>query len=200
MNKVCLQISLAVAVLLVSSRLGFAGPQNDLKTNGLATSDLATNGPATSAGAESPPAPAASGYPDAPSAVKPPGAPGVPEIGAEQAGFRAPAPAATGGLSRAIDGKYMVAMSAMFASSVVNVEETNSCLELHTCSFVPVAFRSRWVLYGAGIPAELGFAYLSYKLKEHRHRWWFVPAMVVTGANAYVAYHSATREQLPQDK
>jgi len=190
MNKVCLQISLAVAVLLVSSQLGFAVPQNGLATNGLAMG----------AGAESPPAPAASSYPDAPSAVKPAGAPGIPEMGAEQAGFRAPAPAATGGLSRAIDGKYMVAMSAMFASSVVNVEETNSCLELHTCSFVPVAFRSRWVLYGAGIPAELGFAYLSYKLKEHRHRWWFVPAMVVTGANAYVAYHSATREQLPQDK
>ncbi len=31
MNKVCLHISLAVAVLLASSRLGFAGPQNDLQ-------------------------------------------------------------------------------------------------------------------------------------------------------------------------
>ncbi len=200
MNKVCLHISLAVAVLLASSRLGFAAPQNGLETNDLATNGLATNRPATkglatSAEAESSPAPAASSYPDAPSAVKPPG-----EMGAEQAGFRAPAPAATGGLSRAIDGKYMIAMSAMFASSIANVEETNSCLEQHTCSFVPVAFRSRWALYGAGIPAELGFAYLSYKLKEHRHRWWFVPAMVVTGANSYVAYHSATREQLPQDK
>jgi hypothetical protein len=200
MNRVCLQISLAVAVLLVSSQLGFAEPQNGLETNGLATNGLTTNGLATGAEAESPPAPAASGYPDAPSAVKPPGAPGVPEMGAEQAGFRSPAPAATGGLSRAIDGKYMVAMSAMFASSIVNVEETNSCLEQHTCSFVPAAFRSRGALYGAGIPAELGFAYLSFKLKEHRHRWWFVPAMVVTGANAYVAYHSATREQLAQDK
>ena len=200
MNKVCLHISLAVAVLLASSRLGFAGPQNDLAMNGLKTSGPATNGLAMNAGAESAPAPVGSGYPDAPSALKPPGAPGAPEMGAEQAGFRAPAPAATGGLSRAIDGKYMVAMSAMFASSIVNVEETNSCLEQHTCSFVPVAFRSRWALYGAGIPAELGFAYLSYKLKEHRHRWWFVPAMVVTGGNSYVAYHSATREQLPQDK
>jgi len=195
MNRVCLHISLVVAVLLASSQLGFAGPQNGLETNG-----LATNGLATGAEAESPPAPAASSYPDAPSAVKAPGAPGVPEMGAEQAGFRAPAPAATGGLSRAIDGKYMVAMSAMFASSIVNVEKTNTCLEQHTCSFVPVAFRSRGALYGAGIPAELGVAYLSYKLKEHRHRWWFVPAMVVTGANSYVAYHSATREQLPQDK
>ncbi len=35
MNKVCLHISLAVAVLLASSRLGFAGPQNGLETNGL---------------------------------------------------------------------------------------------------------------------------------------------------------------------
>ncbi|MGD0600545.1 MAG: hypothetical protein ABR988_12015 [Terriglobales bacterium] len=188
MNKVCLEITLAVAVLLASSRLGFALPQNGLATNGLAMG----------AGAESPPAPATSSYPDAPSAVKPAGAPGVPEMGAEQAGFRAPAPAATGGLSRAIDGKYMVAMSAMFASSIVNVEETNSCLEQHTCSFVPMAFRSRGALYGAGIPAELGVAYLSYKLKEHRHRWWFVPAMVVTGGNSFVAYHSATENSSPR--
>ena len=198
MNRVCLHISLAVAVLLASSRSGFAGPQNGLETNGLATSGLATNGLATGTEAESPPAPAASSYPDAPSAVKPAGAPDVPEMGAEQAGFRAPAPAATGGLSRAIDGKYMVAMSAMFASSIVNVEKTNSCLEQHTCSFVPVAFRSRGALYGAGIPAEIGVAYLSYKLKEHRHRWWFVPAMVVTGGNSFVAYHSATENSSPR--
>ena len=192
MNKVCPQISLAVAVLLVSSQLGFAVPQNGPATNG-----LATNGLATGAGAESSPVPPASSYPDAPSTVKPPGAP---DNGAEHAGFRAPAPAATGGLSRAIDGKYMVVMGAMFASSIVNVEKTNTCLEQHTCSFVPVAFRSRGALYGAGIPAELGVAYLSYKLKEHRHRWWFVPAMIVTGGNSFVAYHSATREQLSQDK
>ena len=195
MNKACLRISLAVAGLLASSQLGFAGPQNGLATNGLAMSRLATDDPgATSAGAESSPAPAASSYPDAPSAIK---TPGTPDNGAERAAFRAPTPAARGGLNRAIDAKYMAVMSTMFAASIVNVEKTNTCLEQHTCAFVPVAFRSRGALYGAGIPAELGIAYLSYKLKEHRHRWWFVPAMVVTGGNSFVAYHSATENNSP---
>jgi len=190
MNKACLRISLAVAVLLASSHLGFARPQNGRATNGLAMS-----GPgATSAGAESSPEPAASSYPDAPSAIKTPGAP---DNGAEQAASRAPRPAARGGLNRAIDARYMAAMSTMFAASIVNVEKTNTCLEQHTCSFVPVAFRSRGALYGAGIPAELGIAYLSYKLKEHRHGWWFVPAMVATGGNSFVAYHSATENSSP---
>ena len=108
------------------------------------------------------------------------------------------APAAKGGLNRAIDGKYVVVMSAMFAASIVNVEKTNTCLEQHTCAFVPEAFRSRGALYGAGIPAEVGIAYLGYKLKEHRHRWWLLPAMVVTGGNSFVAYHSATENSSPR--
>ena len=184
MKQACLRISLAIAVLLASSQMGFAGPQNGPTTNGRTPS----------AGAESPPDPAASSYPDAPSAVKTPAAP---DNGAEQAGFQAPAPAARGGLNRAIDARYMAAMSTMFAASIMNVEKTNTCLEQHTCSFVPVAFRSRGALYGAGISAELGIAYLSYKLKEHRHGWWFVPAAVVTGGNSFVAYHSATENSAP---
>jgi len=189
MNKACLRISLAIAGLLASSQLGFAGPQN-----GLAANSLAMSGPTAAAGAESSPAPAASSYPDAPSAVNTTGAP---DSGAEQAAFRAPTPAATGGLNRAIDAEYIAVMITMFVASIVNVEKTNTCLEQHTCSFVPVAFRSRGALYGTGIPAELGIAYLSYKLKEHRHRWWFVPAMVMTGGNSFVAYHSATENSSP---
>jgi hypothetical protein len=79
----------------------------------------------------------------------------------------------------------------MFAASIANVEKTNACLQQHTCSFVSSPFRSRAALYGAGIPAEVGVAYVGYRLKEHRRRWWFVPAAAVTAANAYVAYHSA---------
>jgi hypothetical protein len=185
MNQTCLRISLAVLVLLASSQLGSAMPQNS----------LAMNGPATAAARESSPAPAASSYPDAPSALT---TPGVAETGAEQPRLREAAPAAKGGLNRAIDGKYVVVMSAMFAASIVNVEKTNTCLEQHTCAFVPEAFRSRGALYGAGIPAEVGIAYLGYKLKEHRHRWWLLPAMVVTGGNSFVAYHSATENSSPR--
>ncbi len=180
MNKACLRISLAVAVLLACRQLCFAVPPN---------------GPAPSGGTESSPAQAASSYPDSPSAVK---TPGTPDNSAEKSRFQRAAPAAAGGLNRALDGKYAVVMSAMFASSIVNVEKTNTCLEQHTCSFVPVAFRSRMALYGAGIPMEAGIAYLGYRLKEQRHRWWFVPALAVTAANAYVAYHSAHEPSSPR--
>lgn len=173
MNPKCLRIILAATVLLLCGQLGFAVPQSGL---------------AASAAAQPSPPPASSSYPDAPSAIKPSGAPGD---GAEKARFRGPAPAATGGLNRLVDGKYVVVTSTMFAASIVNVEKTTTCLQQHTCSFVPAAFRSRAALYGAGILAEVGVAYVGYRLKEHRRRWWFVPAAAVTAANAYVAYHSA---------
>jgi hypothetical protein len=102
------------------------------------------------------------------------------------------APASSDGFSRTVDAPYVIQMGAMFASSIVAVEKTNTCLQQHTCSFVPVAFRSRGALYGTGIPIELGIAYLSYKLKQHGHRWWFAPALAITGANSYVAYRAAT--------
>jgi hypothetical protein len=102
------------------------------------------------------------------------------------------APATTGGVGRTLDAPYVIQMGAMFASSIVIVEKTNTCIQQHTCSFVPVAFRSRGALYGAGIPVELGIAFVSYKLKQHGHRWWFAPALAVTGANSYVAYRAAT--------
>jgi hypothetical protein len=175
MNKTLLRISLAGTMLLACSQLGLAVPQN---------------GWAASNGAEPSIAEAASSYPDAPSAVKTSGAP---DKGSKQARSRTSEPAMRGGVSRALDGKYVVVMSTMFASSIVNVEKTNKCLEERTCSFVPVVFRSRGALYGVGISAEVGVAYLSYKLKEHGHRWWFVPAMVVTAANTYVAYRFSQR-------
>lgn len=102
------------------------------------------------------------------------------------------APASSDGFGRTVDAPYLIQMGAMFASSIVAVEKTNTCLQQHTCSFVPVAFRSRGALYGTGIPIELGISYLSYKLKQHGHRWWFAPALAITGANSYVAYRAAT--------
>lgn len=92
-----------------------------------------------------------------------------------------------------VDWQYTSVMGAMFTSSIVNVELTNKCLDQGTCSWVPDAFQSRAAMYGAGIPAEIGIAYLSYKLKEHGHKWWYVPAVAVTAMNAYVAYHASTR-------
>jgi hypothetical protein len=173
MKQKCLRISLAATVFLLCGQLGFAVPQN---------------GPTTSSGAQPSPASAALSYPDTPSAVKTSGAP---DSDAEKARFRGAPPTAKGPLIHKFDVKYVLVMSMMFAASIVDVEKTNTCLQEHTCSFVPATFRSRAALYGAGIPAEVGVAYVSYRLKERKHRWWILPAVVVTAANAYVAHHAA---------
>jgi len=171
MKRECLRISLAASVWLLCAQLGFAVPQD---------------GSAPSTEAQTTPTTAPSSFPDAPSLVK-----RSPTYSAEKARFSGPPPAATGGWDPAIDAKFGIVTGMMSVASIVNVEKTNACLQQHTCSFVPVAFRSRAALFGAGIPAEVGVAYLSYRLKERRHRLWFVPAAAVTAANAYVAYHSA---------
>ncbi|MGA9353196.1 MAG: hypothetical protein WBV46_05855 [Terriglobales bacterium] len=145
--------------------------------------------------AQRPTVEAAAFYPDAPSALRMAAADTQDNGGSNNATALRPgeaAPATTDGLGRTFDAPYAIQMGAMFASSIVAVEKTNTCIQQHTCSFVPVAFRSRGALYGAGIPIELGIAYVSYKLKQHGHRWWFVPAFAVTGANSYVAYRAAT--------
>jgi hypothetical protein len=143
---------------------------------------------------------AAAIFPDAPSVLKMAPAANTPgegnsnddENNATAVRSGGPAAASSDGFGRTIDAPYVIQMGAMFASSIVAVEKTNTCIQQHTCSFVPVAFRSRGALYGAGIPIELGISYLSYKLKQHGHRWWFVPALAITGGNSYVAYRAAT--------
>lgn len=162
MDSTFFRLRFAAIVLVACSQWCLAAPQNGLPK------DNAT-GPSI--------ADADSGYPDAPSAVK-------------RRNSIAP-PAMTIGPLHGVNRKYMLVIGTMFASSIVNVEETNKCLQARTCSFVPADFRSRKALYGIGIPAELGVAYLGLTLKDRGHRWWFVPPIAITAANIYVAYHSA---------
>ena len=173
MSTAFFRVSLAVTVLLALGQFG-----------------LAQNGSSTRKGPQPSVTEAASDYPDAPSTVKTSGEQGS---GYEEARSQKPEPAMGGGVMPTADKEYVGVMSAMFAASIVNIEQTHRCLQQHTCSFVPVPVRSRAALYGAGIPAEVGIAYVSYKLKEHGHRWWFVPAALVTAANTYVAFHSSQR-------
>lgn len=155
-----LRFRLATIVLVACSQWCLAAPQNNVAKD-------STTGPIAEAG---------SSYPDAPSAVK-----------KRDNGAR---PAMTIGPLHAIDRKYMLAVGTMFAASIVNVEETNKCLQVGTCSFVPEDLRSRKRLYAVGVPAELGVAYLSFILKDRGHRWWFAPIIVVTAGSIYIAYHS----------
>ncbi len=167
----CIRISLMLAGFLLSLPLGAA--QNNSATGNEVRPYTVSSCP---------------NYPDAPSAVIKASAP---DNNSGTVSARAAAPAAKGGLSRAIDRKYLLVMGAMFAASIVDVEKTNTCLEQRTCSFVPAPLRSRAALYGIGLPVDAGIAYIGYRLKAGRDRWWFVPGLGVSAVNAYVAYHSA---------
>ena len=101
----------------------------------------------------------------------------------------------SGGPSVWRDPAFLTVTGAMISSSVVNAELTMKCLDQQTCKYVPSAFRSRPAMYSAGFAAEAGVIYTSYRLKRARKKWWFVPSLLVTGANIYVATHAAKRAE-----
>jgi hypothetical protein len=147
-----------------------------------------------------------SDLPDAPSAARPDASTGEPTpspvVKRESQG--AP-PAAVGGplgVDRGVaDGKYLAVTGAMFSASVANAELTLNCLTKHaSCNDVPTSLHSRAALYGIGIPADLGIAYLTYHMKKKHSHIWYVPAAAVTGANlffAYRAHHWAQERSIP---
>lgn len=86
---------------------------------------------------------------------------------------------------------YWAVNGPMFGSSIVSAELTQACLAAGKCDFVPDAFHSRVAMYGAGVPAAIGVSYLGYYLKKRGHRWWFIPAAMVTAGNFVVSAHAA---------
>jgi hypothetical protein len=139
-----------------------------------------------------------SDLPDAPSSTKPDATTAdptaSPAVKRESSG--AP-PAATGGPltpDRTVaDRNYLLVTGGMFGASVANAELTIRCLEVHpSCNDVPSSLKSRAALYGIGIPADFGVAYLTYFMKRKHNSVWYVPAALVTGANIFFglrAYH-----------
>jgi hypothetical protein len=128
--------------------------------------------------------------PDAPSATRPDTSTGEPAASpvVKRESHGAP-PAAMGGplgVDRGVaDRKYWAITGAMFSASVANAELTLRCLKQHPCNDVPSSLHSRVALYGIGIPADLGVAYLTYYMKKKHSRVWYVPAALVTAANVY---------------
>ena len=108
-------------------------------------------------------------------------------------------PAAMGGPfgmeGRTADKKFWGANSAMFGATVANIELTQRCQKDKTCSYVPSSLRSRFAMYGIAFPAEVGVMYLTYHAKERRRSWWYMPPILLAGANAYVAIHAYHRGQ-----
>jgi hypothetical protein len=110
------------------------------------------------------------------------------------------APATAGGIglhldSQVRDWSYLTVNGAMLTSSIISAKLTQDCLHSGKCDFVPDAFRSWAAMYGAGVPAAVGVAYLGYYLKKKGYRWWFVPAALVTAGNTVVSAHAAHYSQ-----
>jgi hypothetical protein len=135
-----------------------------------------------------------SDLPDAPSATKPDASTADPSaspaVKREQS-HGAP-PAAMGGplgVDRSVaDRNYLLFTGGVFGASVLNAELTLHCLTKHpSCNDVPSSLQSRTALYGIGIPADFGVAYLTYRLKKEHNHLWYVPAAAVSGANLFLA-------------
>ncbi|MGA2538129.1 MAG: hypothetical protein ABSF53_19110 [Terracidiphilus sp.] len=102
--------------------------------------------------------------------------------------------AAVGGLyfdANVANWRFVTVNGVMFGSSVAAAELTQRCLLSGACTDVPNAFHSRAAMYGAGLPAEAGVAYLGYYLKSKGYPWWFAPAIVVTVGDIVVSTHAA---------
>jgi len=134
--------------------------------------------------------------PDAPSTAKPDTStadPATPAVRRESS-HGAP-PAAQGGplwVDRSVaDRNYLLVTGGMIGASIVNTELTMRCFTKHaSCNDVPSFFQRRLVLYGIGLPADLGVAYLTYYMKRKHSHLWYVPAAVVTGANVFLGYRA----------
>ena len=157
--------------------------------------------------AEAPVVPSASresDLPDAPSTTKPDTStadptPPPPPVAKREHGA---APAAMGGPlapDRSVaDRNYLLLTAGMFGASVLNAEMTLHCLKQHVdCNDVPPSLHSRTALYGIGIPADLGVAYLTYFMKKKHSSIWYVPAAAVTGANLFLAMRAYRWSQDP---
>ncbi|HWY56806.1 MAG TPA: hypothetical protein VNZ03_20230 [Terriglobales bacterium] len=142
--------------------------------------------------------------PDTPSATKPDAstADPAPSPAVRRESSHGAPPAASGGplwADRSVmDRNYLLLTGGMFGASILNAELTLRCLNTHTsCNDVPSSLKSRAAMYGIGIPADLGIAYLTYHLKRKHNHMWFVPEAVVTGANAFLAVRAYRWTQDP---
>jgi hypothetical protein len=90
-----------------------------------------------------------------------------------------------------IDARYLASTGLLYGSTVANIELTMRCRAAGACSMVPDGIAQRHMLYPITFAADSGISLLDYYLKSHHHRWWFVPAALITTGNAIYAVHAA---------
>jgi hypothetical protein len=189
------KFSVAVVFVLASALSLFAQADSSISGSQNSESVLAAKlaGPGSAVGDNG-----VSNVPDAPSAAK-----DKDEAAAGAEGSASPVrknsqgapPAAIGPdwseVRRTADRQYWEVTGSLFAASITDAESTIHCLHVHaSCNDAPPSFRSRAALYGIGIPADLGVAYLTYYMKKKHSRIWYVPAAIATGANMFAAVHA----------
>lgn len=86
---------------------------------------------------------------------------------------------------------YWAAQGLMLVSFVAAVETTQSCINKGSCTAIPSPLRTSGAMYAVGLPVVAGAAYLSYYLKKHENRWWYVPSLVVGAGGVVLTTHSA---------
>lgn len=85
---------------------------------------------------------------------------------------------------------FWALQGALFATTIAAAQTTSNCINSGSCTAIPTPFHSRAALYNLGLPVAAGFAVLSYEMKRHGNRWWYVPPAVVTGLNSLLIVHS----------
>jgi hypothetical protein len=83
----------------------------------------------------------------------------------------------------------------MFGSAVAAAETTHNCIQSGSCTAIPTQFRTRSAMYNVGLPMCAGIAILSYEMKKHGNRWWFLPSSLVIAADGLLTLHSARASQ-----
>lgn len=88
--------------------------------------------------------------------------------------------------------KFWSLQGLMFATAVAAAETTHNCFQTASCTAIPTQFRSRAAMYSVGIPVVAGVAILSYEMKKHDNRWWYLPPTFALAAEGLLTFHSAS--------
>jgi hypothetical protein len=92
--------------------------------------------------------------------------------------------------SRASQIEFWSLQGIMLGTTIAAINTTHNCLQAGSCTAIPDFLQSRTALYNVGLPMAAGCAILSYEMKKHGSRWWFLPSAVATGAAGLLTVHS----------
>ena len=85
--------------------------------------------------------------------------------------------------ARVMDRKFVAMSVALMAVTVSDLERTQHCLALGTCTELnPMLPHSRAGMYAVNVPINAGTMYLAYKMKAAGWKmWWVAPALNIAG-------------------